>query len=128
MAQRHPKGKSPVESLGQGDRAIPGTEKVVPDYRKVVDEPVFNMSEEDSRLLDMIARNVEKTQNKDSLNSIYASKDINDKTAELDNVFSESVAKCGRIFGKSHPYFKVAKADKDKLKEYVENIRKQYYG
>ena len=70
----------------------PGTEKVVPDYRKEADEPVFNMSEEDSRLLDMIARNVEKAQSKDSLNSIYASKNINDKTAELDNVFSEVVS------------------------------------
>ena len=60
--------------------------------------------------------------------AVKASFDVPEKPSQLDNIFSESVAKCGRIFGKSHPYFKVAKADKTKLKEYVENIRKQYYG
>lgn len=60
--------------------------------------------------------------------NVRASFEVPEKPKELDNVFAGSVAKCGRIFGKSHPYFKVARADKDKLKEYVEDIRKQYYG
>jgi len=66
--------------------------------------------------------------NSSKIKNVKASFEVPEKPKELDNIFSESVAKCGRIFGKSHPYFKVAKADKEKLKEYVENIRKQYYG
>ena len=54
--------------------------------------------------------------------------DVPEKPDEIDDVFSESVCKCGRIFSKAHPYFNVAKADKDKLQEYVDDIRKQYYG
>lgn len=65
--------------------------------------------------------------NKDRIKDVKASFEVPEKPSQLDNVFAESVAKCGRIFGKAHPYFKVAKADKDKLKEYVEDIRKQYY-
>ena len=50
------------------------------------------------------------------------------KPKELDDVFSESVARCGRIFGKSHRYFKVKKKDKKWLSEVVERIRSEYYG
>ncbi len=50
------------------------------------------------------------------------------KPKELDDIFSESLAKCGRIFGKSHPYFKVKKGHKQKLAEYVERLKKSYYG
>ena len=60
--------------------------------------------------------------------AVKASFEVPEKPSQLDNIFSESVAKCGRIFGKSHPYFNVARADKDKLKEYVSNIRSRYYG
>lgn len=66
--------------------------------------------------------------NNNKIKNVRATFDVPEKPKELDNIFSESVAKCGRIFGKSHPYFKVAKADKDKLKEYVDGIKKQYYG
>ena len=45
---------------------------------------------------------------------------------QIDGVFSESVAKCGRIFGKSHSYFKVKKSDKDMLKGMVERIKVKY--
>ena len=60
-------------------------------------------------------------------------KDIKDMTApkkpsQLNNVFSESVAKCGRIFGKSHHYFQVGEDDKEVLKEFVEQIKAEYYG
>ena len=50
------------------------------------------------------------------------------KPKELDDVFSESVAKCGRIFGKSHPYFKVDKKDVKTLKRIAKNIKSLYYG
>lgn len=49
------------------------------------------------------------------------------KPKQIDDVFSESVAKCGRIFGKSHSYFKVGNKDKDALKEIVELIKQDYY-
>ncbi len=49
------------------------------------------------------------------------------KPDELDGVFSESVAKCGRIFSKAHRYFKVKAKDKDMLNRIVENIRREYY-
>lgn len=49
-----------------------------------------------------------------------------DKPKQIDGVFSESLAKCGRIFSKSHPYFKVKPEHKEKLSGYVERL-KQYY-
>lgn len=51
-----------------------------------------------------------------------------EKPSQIDDVFSESVAKCGRIFGKSHSYFKVGDKDKEILKSIVESIREDYYG
>lgn len=51
-----------------------------------------------------------------------------EKPSQIDGVFSESVCKCGRIFGKSHTYFNVAKKDKSFLQECVANIKKKYYG
>ena len=62
-----------------------------PEYKKEPDEPSFKMSEEDSRLLDMIAKNVEKAHNNDSLNSSYKVTEERN-IAELDNVFSEVVS------------------------------------
>lgn len=50
------------------------------------------------------------------------------KPKQLDDVFSESVATCGRIFGKSHKYFQVGDKDKPILKEFVERIKSEYYG
>lgn len=64
---------------------------------------------------------------KNRIKDVVASFDVPEKPSQIDDVFSESVAKCGRIFGKSHPYFKVAKADRDKLREYVDSIKKKYY-
>jgi len=59
------------------------------------------------------------------LPSIYNK--VPQKPKELDNVFSESLAKCGRIFGKSHPYFNVRKEHKEKLAGYVERIKEKWY-
>lgn len=50
------------------------------------------------------------------------------KPKELDGVFDESLAKCGRIFGKKHPYFQVDKADSEMLKKISKKIKKLYYG
>lgn len=50
------------------------------------------------------------------------------KPSQLNDVFSESVAKCGRIFGKSHSYFQVDAKDKPFLQDCVTNIKKKYYG
>ena len=50
------------------------------------------------------------------------------KPSQIDDVFSESVATCGRIFGPSHSYFNVKEKDKEMLKGFVKRIRTKYYG
>ena len=59
----------------------------IPAARKEEEEPIFMMSEEDSRLLDMIARNVEKTQ--ESVEAVKKNTEENRVEEELDDVFSE---------------------------------------
>lgn len=49
------------------------------------------------------------------------------KPKQLDGIFSESVAKCGRIFSASHPYFKVDKEDKSRLGEIADKLKGKYY-
>lgn len=49
------------------------------------------------------------------------------KPKQIDDIFSESLCKCGRIFGKSHPYFKVRAAHREKLSEYVLRLKEKYY-
>mgnify|MGYP002621771094 CR=1 FL=1 len=48
------------------------------------------------------------------------------KPSELNDVYSESICKGGRIFSKSHPYFDVAEKDVSRLSEIVEHIKKSY--
>ena len=50
------------------------------------------------------------------------------KPEQISDVFSESVAKCGRIFSDSHPYFKIKDSDKEMLDGFVKRIRQNYYG
>ncbi len=50
-----------------------------------------------------------------------------DKPSQIDDVFSESLAKCGRIFGKSHPYFRVKASDKERLSEFVVRLKRKWY-
>ena len=50
------------------------------------------------------------------------------KPKQLSDVFSESLATCGRIFGPSHSYFQVKEEDKDMLQGFVTRIKEQYYG
>ena len=49
------------------------------------------------------------------------------KPEQLDNVFSESLCKCGRIFGKAHPYFDVKEKDVAMLNKFVKIIKERYY-
>jgi len=51
-----------------------------------------------------------------------------EKPKQLSDVFSESVATCGRIFGPSHSYFQVKEEDKEMLQGFVSRIKEQYYG
>ena len=51
-----------------------------------------------------------------------------EKPLQLSDVFSESVATCGKIFGASHPYFQVKEEDKIMLQGFVVRIKEQYYG
>lgn len=50
------------------------------------------------------------------------------KPSQLDDIFSESVAKCGRIFGKTHSYFQIDAKDKTFLQNCVSSIKAKYYG
>lgn len=50
------------------------------------------------------------------------------KPKQLSNVYSESLAKYGRIFGKSHPYFQIQEKDKQMLKGFVKRIKEKWYG
>lgn len=68
----------------------------------------------------------EEVLNSTPVRKVYAK--IPKKPQQIDNVFSESVAKCGRIFNKSHSYFTVDKKDIDFLKSCVTTIKSKYYG
>lgn len=50
------------------------------------------------------------------------------KPSQIDGVFSESVAKCGRIFSAAHSYFQINEADKETLQNYVTRLKSKYYG
>jgi len=63
-----------------------------------------------------------------NIHDVMAKTDIPEKPKELDGVFDESIAKCGRIFGKAHPYFKIDKKDAKWLKEVAKRIKSIYYG
>ena len=53
-------------------------------------------------------------------------KDV-EKPQKLNDVYSESLAKCGRIFGPSHNYFTVKESDKEMLQRFVIKLREKYY-
>lgn len=54
-----------------------------------------------------------------------AAKDIK-KPKQLSDVYSESLAKCGRIFGPSHSYFQVKEKDVEFIKNTVTKIKSNY--
>lgn len=49
------------------------------------------------------------------------------KPSQLSDVYSESLAKCGRIFEPSHNYFNVNEADKEMLEGFVQKLRSKYH-
>lgn len=49
------------------------------------------------------------------------------KPKQLSDVYSESLAKCGRIFGPSHSYFAVKEKDKEMLGRFVSRLKEKYY-
>ena len=49
------------------------------------------------------------------------------KPQQLNTVYSESLAKCGRIFGPSHSYFSIKEADSSMLMGFVSRLREKYY-
>lgn len=49
------------------------------------------------------------------------------KPKQLNSVYSESLAKCGRIFGPTHSYFSIKDTDKDMLMGFVSRLREKYY-
>lgn len=63
-----------------------------------------------------------------SLKNIKGSAKNACKPKQLDDVYSESLAKCGRIFSPSHNYFSVNECDKDMLKGFVSRLKAKYYG
>ncbi len=50
-----------------------------------------------------------------------------EKPKQLNDVYSESLAKCGRIFGPAHNYFTVKESDKEMLQGFVKRLREKYY-
>ena len=48
------------------------------------------------------------------------------KPSQIDGVFSESLAKCGRIFSSSHPYFQIMESDESMLQGFVERLREKW--
>lgn len=61
------------------------------------------------------------------LHKIVGSAKNIEKPQQLSDVYSESLAKCGRIFGASHSYFIVKEADKEMLQSFVSRLREKYY-
>lgn len=55
-----------------------------------------------------------------------AAKNI-EKPQELNDVYSESLAKCGRIFGPSHNYFTVKEGDREMLLGFVSKLKEKYH-
>lgn len=61
------------------------------------------------------------------LHNIVGSAKNLEKPKQLNEVYSESLAKCGRIFGPAHSYFTVKESDKTMLQGFVKRLRDKYY-
>jgi len=51
-----------------------------------------------------------------------------EKPKQIGDVYSESLAKCGKIFSASHNYFQVKEADMEMLQGFVKRIKEKWYG
>lgn len=63
----------------------------------------------------------------DKLHKVLNSAKKIKKPTQLNDVYSESLATCGRIFGPSHSYFTVKESDKEMLHGFVTRLREKYY-
>lgn len=61
------------------------------------------------------------------LHKIIGSAKTLKKPKQLSDVYSESLATCGRIFGPSHSYFNIKESDKEMLQGFVSRLREKYY-
>lgn len=61
------------------------------------------------------------------LRKVVGSAKTVEKPKQLNDVYSDSLAKCGRIFGPSHSYFTVKESDKEMLQGFVKRLREKYY-
>lgn len=61
------------------------------------------------------------------LHKIVGSAKTLKKPKQLSDVYSESLATCGRIFGPSHSYFNIKESDKEMLQGFVSRLREKYY-
>ncbi|MBT1285858.1 phage minor head protein [Phocaeicola dorei] len=50
-----------------------------------------------------------------------------EKPQKINDVYSESLAKCGRIFGPSHNYFTIKEGDREMLQGFVTKLKEKYY-
>ena len=73
-------------------------------------------------LVDMAGDSV---QNTADLHNVMAK--TPEKPPQLNSIFSESVCKCGRIFGETHPYFTVNGNDVSMLNDFVEKLKEKWY-
>ena len=65
---------------------------------------------------------------KSSLSNIKGSAKHLQKPQQLSDIYAESLAKCGRIFGPSHPYFEINKNGIDMLNGFVNQLISKYHG
>lgn len=73
-------------------------------------------------LVDMTGDVVE---NKANLHDVMAK--APERPPQLNDIFSDSVCKCGKIFGEAHPYFKVKKEHVEMLNGFVERLMEEWY-
>lgn len=61
------------------------------------------------------------------LSQIKGSAKSLEKPKQLNDVYEESLAKCGRIFGPAHSYFSIKESDKDMLSTFVTKLKEKYF-
>lgn len=67
------------------------------------------------------------TASQETIKQIKGSATKIEKPKQISGVYSESLAKCGRIFGPAHDYFNVKESDKEMLQGFVDRLREKYY-
>lgn len=73
-------------------------------------------------LIDMTGDVIE---NKADLRNVMAK--TPERPPQLNEIFSDSVCKCGKIFGEAHPYFSIKKEHVEMLNGFVERLMEEWY-